>query len=153
MTREEAGGRLRDLTLPTPDRCGLSSVAVRAGGPVTLPPDSTGARLLRLAFLDGRLAYLHVTDEAGSQAKGIDEYLSTVSSSLGIVGRWRHASPPPAYDDAHSISCDGFTAVAGRMKLSRGELSYVELHDAEALRTLVRRWSESGGQAKRPGRR
>lgn len=37
------------------------------------------------------------------------------------------------------------------MKLSRGEQSYVELHDAEALRALVRRWEESQGRMKRSG--
>jgi hypothetical protein len=142
MTREEVSKRLRGLTLPPPDRCGLSYAEVTAGGPVTLPSDSRGVRLLRLAFLDGRLAYAHVGYEPDSrQAEGFDEYLSTVSAALGLAGRWRRATPF-SHDDAHSVSCDGLMAVAGRMKLRSVELPYVELHDAEALRALVRRWGE-----------
>lgn len=141
MTREEVSQRLRGLTIPPPDHCGLSYAEVTAGGTVTLPPDSRGVRFLRLAFLDRRLAYLHVSYEPDSQAKGFDEYLSTVSAALGLTGRWRRATPF-SHDDAHSVSCDGLTTVAGRMKLPRAELPYVELHDAEALRALMRRWGE-----------
>lgn len=100
MTREEVSARLRGLTVPPPDRCGLSYVAVQAGGPVPLPPDSGGVRLLRLAFLDGSLAYLHVAYDPGSQAKGFDEYLSAVSAALGLAGRWRSAAPPLSHDNA-----------------------------------------------------
>lgn len=146
MTREEVSKRLRGLTLPPPDRCGLSYAEVAADGPVALPPEFRGVRFLRLAFLDGRLTYVHVAYEPESQAKGFDEYLATVSAALGITGRWRRATHPPAHDDPHSISCDGVTAVAGRLKLSRSEMPYAELHDEEALRALVRRWGELQGQ-------
>jgi hypothetical protein len=145
MTREEVGARLRGFTLPPPDRCGLSYVTAPASSLITPPPDSRGVRFLRLAFLDRRLAYLHVSYEPESQAKGFDEYLSTVSAALGFVGRWRRATPF-SHDNAHSISCDGLTAVAGRMKVRSVEVPYAELHDAEALRALVRRWEGSQGK-------
>jgi hypothetical protein len=144
MTREDISAHLRGLTLPPPDRCGLSYVAIPAGRLAVASREFEGVSLLRLAFLDGRLAYLHVAYEPGFHAKSFDEYLSTLSATLGLQGRWRHAlTGGPGFDNAHSVACDGFTAVAGRLKVP-----YVELHDTEALRSLVRRWEESPQRAR-----
>jgi serine protease Do len=138
MTREDISARLRGLTLPPPDSCGLAYVAVPASRLITPSQEFEGISLLRLAFVDGRLAYLHVAYEPGGHAKGFEEYLSTLSATLGLQGRWRRAfTGGSGFDNAHSVACDGFTAVAGRLKVP-----YVELHDTEALRTLVRRWEE-----------
>ncbi len=138
MTREEISARLSGLTLPPPDRCGLAYVAIPASRLATPSREFKGVSLLRLAFVDGQLAYLHIAYEPGSHTKGFDEYLSMLSATLGLRGRWRRAfMGGPGFDNAHSVACDGFTAVAGRLKVP-----YVELHDTEALRTLVRRWEE-----------
>jgi hypothetical protein len=138
MTREEISVRLRGLTLPPPDRCGLSYFAVPASWLAVASREFKDISLLRLAFVDGRLAYLHVAYEPDFHAKSFDEYLSMLSATLGLPSRWRRASAGgPGFDNAHSIACDGFTAVAGRLKVP-----YVELHDTEALRTLVRRWEK-----------
>lgn len=128
MTHEEVGARLPGFSLPPPDSRGLSYVAVTTGGSITLPPDYRGVRLLRLAFLDGRLAYVHAAYDPTSADRSFNAHLSAVSAALVLTGRWRRASPLTGHDNAHSMSCDGLTAVAGRLKLS-----YVELHASGAL--------------------
>jgi hypothetical protein len=137
MTREDVASRFSGLNLPPPDRCRLSYVAIPARRLTASSREFDGVSLLRLAFLDGRLAYLHVTYEPGIPVGNFDRYLMTLSAKLGLLGRWRRAYAGAGFDNAHSLSCDGLTAVAGYLRAS-----YVELHDTKALRTLVQRWEE-----------
>lgn len=135
MTREDVASLLPGLNLPQHDRCGLSYVAIPARRLTTSSPEFDGVSLLRLALLDGRLAYLHVAYEPASPIENFDRYHTTLSARLRLSGRWRRASGGANFDNAHSLSCDGLTVVAGYLRAS-----YVELHDTQALRTLVRRW-------------
>ena len=135
MTREDVTSRLSGLNFPPQDRCGLSYIAIPARRVIMSSREFDGVSLLRLAFLDGRLAYLHVAYEPGFPVGNFDRYLMTLSSKLELQGRWRRASASTGFDNAHSLSCDGLTAVAGYLRAF-----YVELHDTEALRNLVRRW-------------
>jgi hypothetical protein len=150
MTLEEVSARLKGRKLPPPDHCSLSYVAVPASNLAAPSREVEGVSLVRLAFFDGRLAYLHVAYGPNFPWRSFDEYLSTISATLGLLGRWRRASGSTGFDNAHSVACDGFTVVAGYLKAP-----YVELHDTNALRTLVRRWEESqergqGKQTVRP---
>jgi serine protease Do len=138
MTTEEVSTRLRGLSLPSSDRCGLSYLAVAEKRLALLSREFEGLSLLRLAFVDGRLAYLHVAYQSEFPWKSFEAYLSTLSASLNLPNDWRRASVYRSLDNAHLISCHRVTAVAGYFKFP-----YVELHDAEALRTLVRRWDEA----------
>jgi ankyrin repeat protein len=137
MNREEVSSRLPGLNLPPPDRCGLSYVAIPARRLTTLS-EFDGVILLRLAFLNGRLVYLHAAYEPRGALESFDRYLTTLSARLRLPNRWRRTSGGFSFDNAHSLAWDGFIVVAGHLKAS-----YVELHDMQAVRTLVRRWEES----------
>lgn len=137
MSAAEASARLGGIT-PTPGHCGLSTLYA-TGSRLSAARDFEGVGAVRLVFLDGKVVYLHVAYGRESSFRSFDEYLSTLSSTLGLPRAWRRAAGYPGLEAAHSQTCDGFVMVAGRMGVS-----YVELHDMKAVETLLRRDVEEG---------
>jgi len=107
-----------------------------------------GVALVRLILLDDRVVYLNVGYGREFPFKSFDEYLSTLSSTLGLPGAWRRVAGSADFGQAQSMTCEGFVVAAGRI----GSL-YVELHDTEATRTLVRRDMEAGRRQKQEAER
>jgi Trypsin-like peptidase domain/Ankyrin repeats (many copies) len=138
MTTGDVSSRLGGFSLPSPNRCGLSYIAIPAKRLAMLSREFEGVSLLRLAFIDGKLTYLHLAYGSEFPWQGINEYLQTVASSLGLSGEWHRTSLYQSLDNARSISCGSYVVIAGYFKIP-----YVELHDTEALRVLVGRWDEA----------
>ncbi len=71
------------------------------------------------------------------------EFRAALSNSLSLPGKWRvTGGGGDNWDQAHVIGCDGF-------KVTTGYLigPYVELHDVEALRTLLQRKADEEAMA------
>jgi hypothetical protein len=132
MNTAEASGKLGGLA-PTPGRCGLSTLYA-AGSRLSAVRGFDGVGAVRLVFLDGRAVYLHMAFGREFPFRSFDEYLSTLSSSLGLPRAWRRAAGSPGVEAAHAMTCDGFVVAAGRVGAS-----YIELHDTGAVQTLLRR--------------
>lgn len=143
MSAAEASAKLGGLA-PTPGRCGLSTLYA-AGSRLSAAQGFEGVGAVRLVFLDGKVVYLHVAYGREFPFRSFDEYLSTLSSSLGLPLVWRRAAGYPGVEAAHAMTCDGFVVAAGRMGVS-----YVELHDTGAMQTLLRRDVEEDDRL-RPG--
>lgn len=139
MSVAEASAKLGGIT-PTPRRCGLSTLYA-TGNRLSAARGFEGVGAVRLVFLDGRVVYLHVAYGREFPFKSFDEYLSTLSSSLGLPLAWRRAAGYPGVESAHAMTCEGFVAAAGRVGVS-----YVELHDTRAVQTLLWRDVEDGGR-------
>lgn len=95
-------------------------------------------RRLRLGFLNGRLAYVRVTYDSEAAPMRLDQFRTTLSSSLQLPGMWRRAGGAGVWDQPYSVGCDGFEVTAG---YNIGP--YVELHDTAALDVLLRKNTES----------
>jgi S1-C subfamily serine protease len=139
MSAAEASARLGGIT-PTPGRCGLSTLYA-GGGRLSAARGFEGVGAARLVFLDGRVVYLHVGFGREFPFRSFDEYLSALSSSLGLPPAWRRAAGYQGMEAAHAMTCDGFVVAAGRVGVS-----YVELHDVGAAQALLRRGVEEGGR-------
>jgi hypothetical protein len=147
MSVSEVSARLGGLR-PQPGRCGLSRLYLDGKQLSAAARGFEGVALVRLICLDDKVAYLNVGYGREFPFKSFDEYLSTLSSSLGLPGVWRRVAGAPDFERAHAMTCEGFVVGAGRV----GSL-YVELHDTEAVRTLVRRDIEAGRRQKQEAER
>jgi len=147
MSVSEVSARLGGLR-PQPGRCGLSTLYLDGRQLSAAARGFEGVALVRLIFLDDKVAYLNVGYGREFPFKSFDEYLSTLSSTLVLPGRWRRVAGAPDFERAHAMTCEGFVVAAGRI----GSL-YVELHDTEAVRTLVRRDIEAGQRLKQEAER
>ena len=147
MSVSEVSARLGGLR-PQPGRCGLSALYLDGKQLSSAARGFEGVVLMRLIFLDDKVVYLNVGYGREFPFKSFDEYLSTLSSSLGLRGRWRRVAGSADFEQAHAMTCDGFVVAAGRV----GSL-YVELHDTEAVRTLVRRDMEAVRRQKQEAER
>jgi len=147
MNVSEVSAHLGGLR-PQLGRCGLSTLYLDGKQLSAAGRGFEGIALVRLIFLDDRVAYLNVGYGREFPFKSFDEYLSTLSSTLGLPGRWRRVAGAPDFERAHAMTCEEFVVAAGRV----GSL-YVELHDTEAVRTLVRRDMEAGRRQKQEAER
>jgi hypothetical protein len=102
------------------------------------PEAFEGVSRISLAVLDERLTYVRVTYDRGTAWKSAGEYQAALSASLGLPASWYKAGAGVTADNAHMIGCDGFKVVAGHYYGP-----YVELHDTEALQTMLRRKTEA----------
>jgi hypothetical protein len=133
MELREVAARLRRSSLPEADSCGrqalqLDWAANLLGQPAPRLQELKDVRRIGLGFLDGRLAYFRVTYTAPLKPA---EFRSTLSAALRLPERWRRAGGEGLWDEPYSISCEGFTVIAG--------WPYVELIDEVALQTLLQR--------------
>jgi ankyrin repeat protein len=147
MSISEVSARLGRLR-PQPGRCGLSTLYLDSKQLSSVARGFEGVAFARLVFLDDRVVYLNMGYGREFPFKSFDEYLSTLSSTLGLPGRWWRVAGAPDFERAHAMTCEGFVVAAGRV----GSL-YVELHDTEAARTLVRRDMEAGQRLKQEAER
>ena len=147
MSVAEVSARLGGLR-PTLGRCGLSTLYLSDRQLLAAGRGFEGVALVRLILLDDRVVYLNVGYGREFPFKSFDEYLSTLSSSLGLAGTWRRVAGAPDFERAHAMTCEGFVVAAGRI----GSL-YVELHDTEAVQTLVKRDIEAGQRQKQEAER
>ena len=147
MSVSDVSSRLGGLR-PQPGRCGLSTLYLDGRQLSAAARGFEGVAFLRLIFLDDKVVYLNVGYGREFPFKSFDEYLSTLSSSLGLPGMWRRVAGAPDFERAQAMTCEGFVVAAGRV----GSL-YVELHDTEAVKTLVRRDMEAGQRQKREAER
>lgn len=133
MSTAEVSARLGGLQ-PASGRCGLATLS--AGGGQLLAPARgfEGIRAVSLMFLDDRVAYINLTYGREFPFASFDEYLAMLSSSLELPRAWRRAAGGPGLERAHVLTCDGFVAAAGHVTYS-----YVELHDMQAVKTLLQR--------------
>jgi hypothetical protein len=134
MGLREIAARFRAAAMPEADSCGrqtlqLDWAADLLGQPAPRPPELKDVLRIGLGFLDGRLAYFRVTYMAPLKPA---EFRSTLSAALRLPGTWRRAGGREPYDEPYSITCGGFTVMAGYGP-------YVELIDEAALRTLLQR--------------
>jgi hypothetical protein len=140
MSLREVTARFRNFTMPETDSCGrlnldfseewgtLKNLALK-------PEELTGISRLRLTFVDERLAYIRVTYSRDSAVSNPQEFRAALSDSLALPGKWRvTGGGGDNWDQAHVIGCDGFKVMAGYWVGP-----YVELHDVEALRTVLQR--------------
>jgi serine protease Do len=147
MSVAEVSSRFGGLR-PTLRRCGLSTLYLSDRQLLAAARGFEGVALVRLILLDDRVVYLNVGYGREFPFKSFDEYLSTLSSSLGLPGTWRRVAGAPDFEQAHSMTCEGFVVAAGRV----GSL-YVELHDTEVMQTLVKRDIEAGQRQKQEAER
>jgi S1-C subfamily serine protease len=153
MSLREVTARFRPFTIPETDACGrlnldfneargaLSGLALR-------PLELTGISRLRLTFLDERLAYIRVTYARESTVSNSQEFRAALSTSLSLPSKWRATGGGDNWEHAHVIGCDGFKVMAGYLAGP-----YVELHDVEALRTLLRRKTDEEARRRREAER
>jgi hypothetical protein len=142
MTLREATSRFKPSSLPDAEWCGRRTLEFDwsddlLGQPAPRPEAFEGVRLVRLGFLDGRLAYFRVTYDQRAAPLTPEQFRSTLSSGLALPGRWRRANAAGEYESQYSVSCEGFVIVAG---YNAGP--YVELHDTGAIDLLLRRREE-----------
>lgn len=147
MSVSEVSARLGGLRA-TPGRCGLSTLYVSGKQLSSATRGFEGVALVRLILLDDKVVYLNVAYGRDFPFKSFDEYLSTLSSSLALPGAWRRVAGSADFEQAQAMTCEGFVVVAGRI----GSL-YVELHDTEAVQTLVKRDIEAGQRQKQESER
>jgi Trypsin-like peptidase domain/Ankyrin repeats (many copies) len=153
MSLREVTARFHRFTMPETDSCGrlnldfneargaLSSLALR-------PRELTGISRLRLTFVDERLAYIRVTYARESTVSNPQEFRAALSASLSLPDKWRVTGGGDNWDHAHVIGCDGFKVMAGYLVGP-----YVELHDVEALQTLLRRKADEEAKRRREAER
>jgi hypothetical protein len=143
MTLREALSRFKpSSSLPDAEWCGRQALEFNwsddlLGQPAPRPAEFEGVRLVRLGFLDGRLAYFRVTYDQRAAPLTPEQFRSTLSSGLALSGRWRRADAAGEFEPLYSVSCEGFVIVAG---YNAGP--YVELHDTSAIDLLLRRREE-----------
>jgi len=143
MSLRDVVVRFRPSSLPEADSCGLLALHLEWGGGFLAPPAPRplgldGVRRIGFGFLDGRLTYFRVTYEQEEVPLKPAEFRSKLSESLGLPGRWRRAGDDSLLEEPYSVSCEGFTVVAG---FNIGP--YVEVIDEAALRTLLQRDAEA----------
>lgn len=147
MNVSEVSSRFGGLR-PTLGRCGLSTLYLSDRQLSSAGRGFEGVALVRLILLDDKVVYLNVAYGREFPFKSFDEYLSTLSSSLGLAGTWRRVAGSADFEQAQSMTCEGFVVAAGRI----GSL-YVELHDTEVVQTLVRRDVEARQRQKQEAER
>jgi hypothetical protein len=133
MSAAEVSARLGGLK-PAPGRCGLSTLSAGGNQLSPLARGFEGVGAVSLVSLDDKVAYLRMTYGREFPLASFDEYLATLSSSLGLPRAWRRAAGGPGLERAHTMTCDGFVVAAGHVTYS-----YMELHDTQAVQTLLRR--------------
>lgn len=143
MSLKEIASRLRPSAVSEPDSCGRQTLDFDwaddlLGQPAPRPPELSGVRRLRLGFLDGQLAYFRVTYDGATAPMRLDQFRTTLSSSLKLPGMWRKAGDAGTWDQPYSVGCDGFKVIAG---YNIGP--YIEFHDTAALDTLLKRSVEA----------
>ncbi len=123
MSAAEASAKLGGIPA-TPGRCGLSTLYA-VGSRLSGARGFEGVGPVRLVFLDGKLVYLHVAYGREFPFRSFSEYLSALSSSLGLPLAWRRAARYLGMEAAHAMTCDGFVVAAGRAgSLLRGVARY-----------------------------
>jgi S1-C subfamily serine protease len=132
MSAAEVSAKLGGLT-PKPGRCGLSTLTV-SGSRLASARGFEGVDSVAAVFLDGRAVYLMVNYGREFPFASFGEYLAALSSRLGLPQAWRRAAGFEGMEEAQAMTCDGFVAAAGHVGSS-----YVELHDTEAVETLLKR--------------
>jgi S1-C subfamily serine protease len=142
MSASEVSARLGGLT-PKPGRCGLSTLTA-SGNRLASPRGFEGVDSVAVVFLDGRAVYLMVNYGREFPFASFDEYLAALSSRLGLPRAWRRAAGFQGMEEAHAMTCDGFVAAAGHVGNS-----YMELHDTEAAKTLLKRDVEEDEKLRR----
>ncbi len=143
MSLTDVAVRLRPSSVLEPDPCWRQTLEFDwgddlLGQPAPRPRELSGVRRLRLGFLDGRLAYVCVTYDSEAAPMRLDQFRTTLSSSLQLPGMWRRAGNAGVWDQPYSVGCDGFKVTAG---YNVGP--YVELHDTAALGVLLKRSVEA----------
>lgn len=149
MSVHEVTARFRKFTVPERDSCGRLTLDFQEargtlGGLALRPHDFTGVSRLRLTFVDERLAYLRVTYSREGAVSNPREFRAALSDSLKLPGKWRAAGDGDDWDQAHVVGCDGFKVMTGYLAGP-----YAELHDVEALRTLLGRMVDEEGRGRR----
>lgn len=96
MGLRDVATHLRPYSVSEPDSCGRQTLEFDwaddlLGQSAPRPQEFSGVRLLRLGFLDGRLAYFRVTYDGQAAAMRLDQFRATLSSSLKLSGMWRRA--------------------------------------------------------------
>jgi hypothetical protein len=139
MSFSEVTARFRRFMMPETDSCGRLNLDFNEGrgalrNLALKPQELTGVSRIRLTFVDERLAYMRVTYAQVSSTSNPQEFRAALSGSLALPGKWRVTGGGDNWDHAHVIDCDGFKVMTGYLVGP-----YVELHDVEALRTLLRR--------------
>jgi S1-C subfamily serine protease len=142
MGASEVSAHLGGLT-PKPGRCGLSTLTV-SGSRLASARGFEGVESMSVVFLDGRAAYLMVSYGREFPFASFDDYLEALSSRLGLPRAWRRAAGFEGMEEAHAMTCDGFVVAAGHVGSS-----YVELHDTEAVKTLLQRDVEEDARLRR----
>ncbi len=118
MTLAEVSGRFPRYWMPEADSCGRLNVSMdaafgRLAAEARRPEEFNDVKGIRLGFLDGRLTYVRVTYDSGTTWKGVGEYLTALSNSLGLPASWYKADDRTTLNQAHMVGCDGFKVVAG----------------------------------------
>lgn len=149
MSLREVTARFRHFPMPETDLCGRLTLDFNEGrGELSKlalkPQEFTGTSRIRLTFVDGHLAYLRVTYTRESGASNPQEFRAALSGSLALPSKWRVTGDGDNWDSAHIIGCDGFKVITGYLSGP-----YVELHDVEALRTLLQRKADEEVRQKR----
>jgi ankyrin repeat protein len=153
MRLREVTARFHRFTMPEKDSCGRLNLdfneARRALSGLALNPrELAGISRLRLTFVDERLAYIRVTYARESSLSNPQEFRAALSASLSLPGKWRVTGGGDNWDHAHVVGCDGFKVMAGYLVGP-----YVELHDVEALRTLLGRKADEEVRQRRETQR
>jgi Ankyrin repeats (many copies) len=149
MSLREVTARFHKFIMPEANSCGRLNLEFTEGrgtlkNLALKPEELTDVSRLRLTFVDERLAYLRVTYTRESSPFNPSEFRAALSSLLSLPGKWRATGGGDNWDQAYVIGCDGFKVMAGYLAGP-----YVELHDVEALRTLLQRKVDEEGKERR----
>jgi hypothetical protein len=142
MSLREAASRFHPPRVAEAEWCGRQMLEFDwgddlLGQPAPRPDDLAGVRRIRLGFLDGKLAYFRVTYDPREAPLTSEQFRSTLTSSLALLGRWRRADGAAGFEPLYSVGCNGFTVMAGYE-----DGHYVELHDTGGVDLLLRRREE-----------
>jgi hypothetical protein len=149
MSLREVMARFRKFTMPEANSCGrLNLEFIEGRGTLKnlalKPEELRGMSRVRLTFIDERLAYLRITYTRESGASNPSEFRAALSGTLSLPGKWRVTGGGDNWDHAYVIGCDGFKVMTGYLAGP-----YVELHDVEALRTMLKRKVDEEGRQRR----
>lgn len=149
MTLREVAARFPRYVLPSADACGRLNLSFNAiegtlRAYALRPEEFEGVSRIDMTFLDEQLAYVKVTYSRDAIWRSNGEYLTALSTSLGLPASWYKAGDGVTADNAHMIGCDGFKVIAGYYGGP-----YVEMHDTEALQVALRRKAEVEAKQRR----
>jgi hypothetical protein len=142
---------------PTRDQAVQPDIAAGPGDESAFIVDSAkfstlkGVRRVRLRFMDGRLSFIQLSYDDSITWDSADEFVQTVSKSLGITGTWNLPENSEGSGRELELRCEGF-ALIGSVGADPSDTrisSQLSIEDLAASRLIAKRQEDLKEKAKR----